>query len=103
MTKPDSAQEKNTTPFPTSKDNPGRDDTLDSALEETFPASDPVSVTTSKTDIPTERRHEEAAKSPQKGQDKIPEEDTLDEAIEESFPASDPVSVTTKKPDDTQS
>lgn len=48
---------------------------LDEALEDTFPASDPIAVTP-----------EEA---PQRGAD-----DTVDEALEETFPASDPPAPT---------
>lgn len=52
--------------------------TLDSALKQTFPASDPVA------EMPTEevKSEQESAK-----------ESLLDDAIEMSFPASDPISV----------
>lgn len=103
MTQPDTDKEKNAIPFPTSKDNPGRDETLDSALEATFPASDPMSVSTSKPETRNDHAANETTKPSKKENEAVPEEKTLDEAIEESFPASDPVSVTTKKPDDTQS
>jgi hypothetical protein len=46
---PDPDKDKKETPFPTSDDNPAKDDkALDEALEESFPASDPVSITTDK-------------------------------------------------------
>ncbi|HEY9571831.1 MAG TPA: hypothetical protein VIR76_01765 [Pusillimonas sp.] len=38
-------------PFPTTQDNPTKhEEALDEGLEETFPASDPVSITTKKPD-----------------------------------------------------
>jgi hypothetical protein len=90
------------TPFPTTDDNPaGREEALDSGLEETFPASDPVSVTTKKPDID---RPGAGAKS-NTGEKQRPKqkEKSLDEGLEETFPASDPVSITTKKPDSSAS
>ncbi|HWK69469.1 hypothetical protein [Pollutimonas sp. M17] len=84
------------TPFPTSQDNPaGHEEALDSGLEETFPASDPVSITTKKpdTDAPDATGAEPRKAAGQK-------EENLDEGLEETFPASDPVSITTKKPED---
>ncbi|MBB5213695.1 hypothetical protein [Parapusillimonas granuli] len=102
MTQADTAPEKNSTPFPTSKDNP-RDEKLDSALEDTFPASDPVSVSTAKPEPPNGSHAKNQGPDSAKEQEAVPEESTLDEAIKESFPASDPVSVSTEKPDDTQS
>jgi len=86
------------TPFPTTEDNPaGREEALDSGLEETFPASDPVSVSTKKPDIDSPG----TAAPPDPGGKQSPKqkEQSLDEGLEESFPASDPVSITTKKPD----
>lgn len=86
------------TPFPTTQDNPaGREEALDSGLEETFPASDPVSVSTKKPDIEAS----DAAASPgAKGKESSKQkEKDLDEGLEETFPASDPVSITTKRPD----
>ncbi|ALS62028.1 hypothetical protein [Pandoraea norimbergensis] len=56
---------------------------LDEALEETFPASDPVSIDTSQP-----RRTPEPKPSTGK---------RLDEGLEETFPASDPVSIDTGK------
>lgn len=47
---------------------------LDDALDDTFPASDPVSIDTGKD--PEDRR---------------PGRDQVDEALEDTFPASDPV------------
>lgn len=52
---------------------------LDEALEETFPASDPIPPDAGK------------ALHPQPPQDK--REDMLDEALDDTFPASDPVAL----------
>jgi hypothetical protein len=92
-TKP--ADDSNTTPFPTSQDHPKKtDEALDSALEDTFPASDPYSLNVKKkaaTPAPAQERQQ-----PQKtGTEK---EEELDQGLEETFPASDPVSITTQKP-----
>jgi hypothetical protein len=51
---------------------------LDSALKQTFPASDPVAEMPCDTPMPTEEKAKESL---------------LDNAIEMSFPASDPISV----------
>ncbi|VVD74462.1 hypothetical protein PCA20602_00774 [Pandoraea capi] len=56
---------------------------LDEALEETFPASDPVSI-----EIDKPRRVPASKSSVAK---------RLDEGLEETFPASDPVSIDTGK------
>ena len=55
---------------------------LDSALDDTFPASDPVAEVPSTTE-----------KSAQKSVQQTAKEELLDAGIEMSFPASDPVSV----------
>ncbi|AJP57485.1 hypothetical protein UC34_11540 [Pandoraea vervacti] len=75
---------------PTRKPSPQRPDKedeverdLDEALEETFPASDPVSIEVDK---------------PKRGSaSKSPVTKRLDEGLEETFPASDPVSIDTGK------
>jgi hypothetical protein len=56
---------------------------LDKALEETFPASDPVA------EVPPVVG--ESGSAPEKVQ--VHEEDLLDEALEETFPASDPIAA----------
>ncbi|HEU4987465.1 MAG TPA: hypothetical protein VFT89_10410 [Rhizobiaceae bacterium] len=62
---------------------------LDEGLEDTFPASDPVSVTgTTRTGGPEERRK---APPPKKAGNR---EDELQEGLEDTFPASDAVSAT---------
>ncbi len=50
MTLPDNSQtEKKEHPFPTSEDNPTQnEEALDEALKESFPASDPISISTEK-------------------------------------------------------
>ncbi|AJC22254.1 hypothetical protein [Pandoraea pulmonicola] len=56
---------------------------LDEGLEETFPASDPVSIGIDKpTRVPASRNTQGKR---------------LDEGLEETFPASDPVSIDTDK------
>ncbi len=59
-----------------------QEDVLDEAIEETFPASDPIS--------PDSGKHPTRRKSPAKEDH---EEHELDEALDETFPASDPVSI----------
>ncbi|KFB09103.1 hypothetical protein [Nitratireductor basaltis] len=64
------------------------DDELEEGLEETFPASDPVSVTRStRTGAPGEAvdRIEKLERA---------DEEELEEGLEETFPASDPPAVT---------
>ena len=56
---------------------------LDEGLDETFPASDPVSIGIDKP------KHVPASKSA--------ETKRLDEGLTETFPASDPVSIDTRK------
>lgn len=59
----DSRPDKKETPFPTSDDNPTKDDeALDEALEESFPASDPISITTEKT-TPADSGEKDATRS----------------------------------------
>lgn len=102
MNDPTSKPEAQDTPFPTREDHPRQgEEALDNALEESFPASDPVSVTTDK---PTSDKAPAAdngkTAEPQPAEHK---EQTLDEGVEESFPASDPVSISTKKTKDSAS
>lgn len=65
------------------------EEALQEGLEETFPASDPVSITrATRTGAPDEfarrRRRPEARR----------QEERLEEGLQDTFPASDPVSVT---------
>lgn len=71
------SQHKPDLPNPRDEDTVERD--LDEALEETFPASDPVSIDTGKPPPPP--KHDKP----------------LDKGLEETFPASDPVSIDTGK------
>lgn len=75
-------------PQPTSED---LENQLEEGLEDTFPASDPVSVTrATRTGAPGEFA---MRKNPDGGQDEDKEE-ILEEGLEDTFPASDPVSIT---------
>ncbi|HWL28354.1 MAG TPA: hypothetical protein VNQ97_05555 [Burkholderiaceae bacterium] len=117
MNNPTSKPETQDTPFPTREDHPRQgEEALDNALEESFPASDPVSVTTDKpapdkrpasdTPQPGNQHSDEANSGRKKPGDQHSaehKEQTLDEGVEESFPASDPVSIDTKKTNDTAS
>jgi hypothetical protein len=60
---------------------------LDEALEETFPASDPVELQAE----PKRASHKEAGQTQEDAAEH--EERLLDEALEETFPASDPIAV----------
>lgn len=66
---------------PHEEDNVERD--LDEALEETFPASDPVSIEIDKPKRPPASKTAETKR--------------LDKGLEATFPASDPVSIDTGK------
>jgi hypothetical protein len=92
--------ENDKTPFPTRRDHPDKENpALDSALEESFPASDPASVSLARPEPAAEPAGQRD--NPGGGKEKKasrPSEDALDKGLEESFPASDPVSVSTKKP-----
>jgi hypothetical protein len=117
MTHPTSKPETQDTPFPTREDHPRQgEEALDHALEESFPASDPVSVTTDKPapdtrtganpTQPGNRQPSEVKPGQAEPGNQSPaqhKEQTLDEGVEESFPASDPVSIDTKKTNDTDS
>ncbi|WP_336057550.1 hypothetical protein [Nitratireductor sp. CH_MIT9313-5] len=64
------------------------DDELEEGLEETFPASDPVSVTrATRTGAPGEFAKDN--EQPERA-----DEEELEEGLEETFPASDPPAVT---------
>ncbi|MAS14416.1 MAG: hypothetical protein CMH69_14045 [Nitratireductor sp.] len=68
-----------------------KEEALREGLEESFPASDPVSVTrTTRTGAPGEF----AKKPPREATDPEELEEELEEGLEDTFPASDPVSVT---------
>jgi hypothetical protein len=68
------------------------EDQLDQGLEDTFPASDPVSVTrATRTGAPGEFAMRTNRK-PEPEEQEVEQE--LEEGLEDSFPASDPVSVT---------
>lgn len=85
------------TPFPTSQDNPtNKEEALDNGLEETFPASDPVSITTRKPGADT---LETPAIGVQGGKEARKKEEDIDKELEATFPASDPVSTTPQKPE----
>lgn len=56
---------------------------LDEAIEESFPASDPI------TELP--EKHGSSRQAAQKKHDE--EEESLDDAIEMTFPASDPIAI----------
>ncbi len=117
MNNPTSKPETQDTPFPTREDHPRQgEEALDNALEESFPASDPVSVSTDKAapdhgasadrPQPGTQRPDEARSAQRKPGEPNPaehKEQVLDEGVEESFPASDPVSIDTKKTNDTAS
>lgn len=60
-----------------------KEDILDEALEETFPASDPISPDSGKDPVGKKMAGQEDA-----------QEEELDDALEDTFPASDPVSIT---------
>jgi len=67
------------------------EDQLNEGLEDSFPASDPVSVTrATRTGAPGEL----AMRSNRQDDDKKNENQELEEGLEDTFPASDPVSVT---------
>lgn len=59
-----------------------QEDVLDEAIDETFPASDPIS--------PDSGKHPTRRKKPSR-EDSV--EHKLDEALDDTFPASDPVSI----------
>jgi hypothetical protein len=117
MNNPTSKPETQDTPFPTREEHPRQgEEALDHALEESFPASDPVSVGTDKPapDSPSaankpqpgNQQPDAARASPRNPGEQSPsqhKEEILDEGVEESFPASDPVSIDTKKTNDTSS
>jgi hypothetical protein len=64
MTLPENSHpEKKEHPFPTSEDNPTQnEEALDEALKESFPASDPVSISTEKT-TPADSADKDALRS----------------------------------------
>lgn len=62
---------------------------LDEAIEETFPASDPISPDSGKDPVGKKKAGQEDA-----------QEEELDDALEDTFPASDPVSITAPKEKD---
>ena len=95
MKKAPASSESQKTPFPTKRDHPGNHDpVVDSPSQESFPSTDPASVTPGRQEGggPHDNTRSGEKKAPP------PSEDALDEGLEESFPASDPVSVGTKKP-----
>lgn len=62
---------------------------LEEGLEDTFPASDPVSVTrATRTGAPGE-----FAMRPRSEEGRDEDEEELEEALEDTFPASDPISI----------
>ncbi|WP_295810685.1 hypothetical protein [uncultured Nitratireductor sp.] len=75
----------------TQNERDAKEEALDEGLEDTFPASDPVSVTrATRTGAPDEFATKQVKKKPEEeGLD-----DELEEGLEDTFPASDPVSVT---------
>lgn len=76
-------------PKPTSED---LENQLEEGLEDTFPASDPVSVTrATRTGAPGEF----AMRKNDDGDQDEDKEETLEEGLEDTFPASDPVAITT--------
>ncbi|OWT55630.1 hypothetical protein [Candidimonas nitroreducens] len=75
------------TPFPGGND--GLEHRLDDALDDTFPASDPVQL------VGRSSRRDTAARRPAASGEQGP----LDEGLEETFPASDPVSIDTPESD----
>ena len=102
MSNPTSKPEHQDTPFPTREDHPRQgEEALDNALEESFPASDPDSVSPDKSS-PAKAPPAEHGKTAEQKPDEHKEQ-TLDEGVEESFPASDPVSISTKKTKDSDS
>ncbi|MFC5585200.1 hypothetical protein ACFPOD_08755 [Nitratireductor kimnyeongensis] len=80
----------------TQEDPSTKEEKLEQGLEESFPASDPVSVThVTRTGAPGEySKKDEGAPKPDENSDEAELEEKLEEGLEESFPASDPVSVT---------
>ena len=70
------------TPKPEKTPAAHEEDKLDEAIEETFPASDPVSPDSGK---------DSAGKKKPSAEDE--EERELDDALDDTFPASDPVSI----------
>ena len=85
---PKKTNDQNVDPRPTQDD---LEEQLDQGLEDTFPASDPVSATrATRTGAPGEFAMR--PNQPEKHEDDREEE--LEEGLEDTFPASDPVSAT---------
>lgn len=78
------------TPFPAGND--GIELRLDDALDDTFPASDPVQLAGRRAGHDAGRSAPPVAAGGEQGR--------LDEGLEETFPASDPVSIGTRKADE---
>jgi hypothetical protein len=76
------------TPFPAGDD--GIEHRLDDALDDTFPASDPVQLT-------GRRARRDTGARPPRPSAAGGEQGRLDEGLEETFPASDPMSIGTRK------
>jgi len=76
-------------PFPGRED--GLERRLDDALDDTFPASDPVQLAGGHSKRDAAARGRPAAGAPGG------EQGRLDEGLEETFPASDPVSISARK------
>jgi len=66
-----------------------QEDILDEAIEETFPASDPISPDSGKDPVGKKKAGQEDA-----------QEEELDDALEDTFPASDPVSISVPREKD---
>lgn len=78
---------------PHRKVTPHEEEVLDEALEESFPASDPIAVSTERKKGNTPPRADQPAK--QAGTPHA--EEVLDEALEETFPASDPIAASSAR------
>lgn len=68
------------------QDQEHKENMLDEAIEETFPASDPISPDTGKDPVGKKKAGQKEA-----------QEAELDEALEDTFPASDPVAISTPR------
>jgi hypothetical protein len=64
------------------QDQEHREDILDEAIEETFPASDPISPDSGKDPVGKKKAGQEDG-----------QQEELDDALEDTFPASDPVAI----------
>lgn len=80
----------------TESERAAKEEALEEGLEDSFPASDPVSVTrTTRTGAPGEFAKKPArSKLARRKLDDEELEEELEEGLEDTFPASDPVSVT---------